>query len=234
MLIISNGAFKSGSSWLYRILCVMTGFAPLPEKYLNPEWRNPSIHPEKLRDLLTELDCQKQNYICKNHFGKRIQRDLILSHSDIFVISITRDIKDVVVSAYYYFQRQENNTESFEEYYWSRGRKVAQSVINYNTLWDVSAANLYVTSYENLKNDFDLELINFANTLKIQIDQDKIELIKQETQSQKKGGHFRKGIIGDWKNHFSHAMLRDINKIQEKGINHFTKLDKLVAQLNFF
>jgi hypothetical protein len=69
MLVVSNGAFKSGSTWLFNIARSITQFPPPPEPYLNPEWVNPSIHPDELKALLAEESLAETDYLVKNHFG---------------------------------------------------------------------------------------------------------------------------------------------------------------------
>src|SRR5690606_36975030 len=134
MLIIANGAFKSGSTWLYNILLELTGFPPPPPEYLNPTWRNPSIAPEQLAPLLKTLT-PTTDYLVKNHFGRPFERDLLLSSPHVRVLDIQRDLRDVVVSAYYHVQRKEGYAGDFATYYWEQGRTTAQEVMKYRALW---------------------------------------------------------------------------------------------------
>ena len=239
MLVIDNGAFKSGSSWLFKILRCLTDFPPPPKEYLNPDWVNPSIYPDKLADFLENVDYSSNNYLCKNHFGRKKERELILSYSDVFVVGIKRDIRDVVVSAYYHYRRVEGYSESFKTYYWTRGRRVAESVRNYNQTWNIKSPNLYVSSYESLKSDPHLEIKNIANLLGFFIAEETINRILKETsfEAMKKpndSGHARKGIVGDWQNHLDEAMIKDIEKIEEKGLGNFTKIEKATAKIYAF
>jgi hypothetical protein len=224
MLIVSNGAFKSGSTWLYNILVELTGFAPPPAEYLNPEWRNPSIAPEQLSALLQTLTPEK-NYLVKNHFGKAHERDLLLSNPDVRVLDIERDLRDVVVSAYYHVRRKEGYTADFNTYYWEQGRKTAQEVAKYHEAWAVNNSQVYVSSYERLHEQFADEVSEIATLLKLPISVETINRIhevttldslreryQEQTNEQK---FFRKGIIGDWQSHFDDAMLVDLDKITQ-------------------
>ena len=125
MLIIANGAYKSGSTWLFYILRSVTGFPPVPKSFLNQRWLNPSINPRRLVACLTELDFSSKDFLVKNHFNKRRQRDQISKHENIFIFDIERDLRDVVVSAYYQHCRRTTFRGSFETYYWKWGRLVA-------------------------------------------------------------------------------------------------------------
>jgi hypothetical protein len=224
MLIVSNGAFKSGSTWLYNILVELTGFPPPPAEYLNPDWRNPSIAPEKLAALLQTITTET-HYVVKNHFGKPHERDLLLSHPEVRVLDIQRDLRDVVVSAYYHARRKEGYAADFSTYYWEEGRKTAQEVVKYHEVWAVASPQGYLSSYVRLHEQFTDEVSRIADFLNLSIDRSDIERIRQVTtldslreryqeqeQTQK---FFRKGIVGDWQNHFDAAMLADLDKIAQ-------------------
>jgi hypothetical protein len=224
MLIVSNGAFKSGSTWLYNILVELTVYPAPPVEYLNPEWRNPSIVPDRLSVLLQTLT-PDTNYLVKNHFGKSHERDLLLSNPHVRVLDIQRDLRDVVVSAYYHARRKEGYTSDFNTYYWEHGRKTAQEVVRYHELWAVNSPQVYVSSYERLHEQFAEEVSRIATFLNRSVSADQIDRIHEITtldslreryheqdQSQK---FFRKGIIGDWQNHFDEAMLADLDKLSQ-------------------
>jgi hypothetical protein len=84
-----------------------------------------------------------------------------------------------------------------------------------------------------LHSAFAEEVRCIANVLNVDVSDHDIERIKEETslrqlrsqyQSEPKfegEKFFRKGEIGDWKNHFDEAMLVDIEKIERGGIGAF-------------
>jgi hypothetical protein len=233
MLAIANGAFKSGSSWLFKILCCITQFPPPPKAYLNLEWKNPSLHPNQLAKFLASEDFSTQNYLCKNHFGNSRERNLLLSYPNVFVFNIKRDLRDVVVSAYYHDCRVQGFEGSFEDYYWVWGRLHAHKVRKYHSVWDVSSPQVYVSSYERLKQDFTLEVNEIANFLGFNLSIHQLEEIQfrtsferfkqgekstQTIQKSDETAFIRKGIVGDWKNHFNTQMLDDITAIEQNGL----------------
>lgn len=43
MLVICNGGMKSGSTWLMQMVRELGSWQDVPEVYLDPNWKNPSI-----------------------------------------------------------------------------------------------------------------------------------------------------------------------------------------------
>ncbi|MDZ7829178.1 MAG: hypothetical protein U5K33_06725 [Halofilum sp. (in: g-proteobacteria)] len=60
MLVICNGAIKSGSTWLYNILVHLVELRRPPERYLTANSRkresNPCIRPDMLAEFLASED----------------------------------------------------------------------------------------------------------------------------------------------------------------------------------
>ncbi|MGM0582627.1 MAG: sulfotransferase domain-containing protein [Bacteroidota bacterium] len=221
MLVVCNGSFKSGSTWLYNITKIITGFPPPPQKFLNSQWVNSSIHPDHLKDIISKVDFEEQSAICKNHFGNIEQAKILLNNSNVRVLGITRDLKDVVVSAFHHHKNKKDFKFNFKVFYWTIGRRIAMRVRDYNNLWSRYSTNqhVYISSYELLKQDFEEECIKIADFLGIKIDLDKAEQIKNETslkslrEKYTDKSFFRKGKTGNYKEYFDEDMIMDINKI---------------------
>jgi hypothetical protein len=239
MLIISNGAPKSGSTWLLNILREITQFPPPPKIYLNDNI-NPSFEKEKLSIALSELDYSSNNYLVKNHFGLPEQRDLLLETSDIKVLDITRDIKDVVVSYYFHALKHEGFSGDFKRFYWMKGRYLANDVRGYHLVWQVDAGErVFVASYERLLEDFEEEVTRIGNFIGFDLDSAKIQDIKRKTsllslrdkyQDEDEIKFFRKGIAGDWKNYMDGNMLRDIGRIEAVGLSGFNLFQRIFGR----
>ncbi|MCS4174840.1 sulfotransferase domain-containing protein [Salinibacter ruber] len=229
MLVVSNGAFKSGSTWLFNIARSITQFPPPPESYLNPEWENPSIHPNELKALLAEEPLEEVDYLVKNHFGSRDERDLLLKNEHVRVLNITRDLRDVVVSAYYHYRREEGYDVPFKQYYWKRGRYVAKKVREYHSVWDVPSSRVYLSSFKELKKNFAEECERIGALLGYELSVTQIQNVKDETsiQSLRKAydndDFFRNGKRGDWQNHLTARMEKDVSRIADRaGIESFS------------
>lgn len=234
MLIICNGAIKSGSTWLFNILINLVDCQNPPDEYLTGRSeKSPCIKPELLEQFLAEVDYENNHYISKNHLNRPEYKALIQDNPHVFIFDIERDPRDVVVSNYYHDCFRNDYKGSFEKYYWAEGRFVADQLAGYHNLWIDCGPRAYTSSYERLKEEFQPEAQAIAAVLGIQLSDDGAEQLKAKTsidslrknyQDDKRyqgEKFFRKGEVGDWKNHFDEKMLTDIAAIKEKGIGRF-------------
>lgn len=243
MLIIANGAFKSGSTWLYNILRDLTGFSPPPRHYLNPAWKNPSLLPEQIEPLLATLK-PSDGFIVKNHFDKPEHRAALLKHPDVRVFDMTRDLRDVVVSAYYHVRRVENFQGDFEAYYWGLGRKIARDVSRYHALWGRPSKQVACASYEALHADFEAEVGRWLAFLNITVPTEKIAESKGATsldslrerygEQNDADKFFRKGVVGDFQNHMDARMLSDLTALERRAIWEHSPIGRTILSVKRF
>jgi hypothetical protein len=178
------------------------------------------------------VDFSRRDFLTKNHFSTAEHRDILLSDNHVRILNIKRDIRDVVTSAYYHYRREEGYSASFKQYYWDRGRYVAENVRAYHELWDGSSHLVYVSSYKDLKNNFSDECKRISNFIDIDISKEKIKKIRKETSlsglqnKYKKVNFFRKGKIGGWKNHLTEDMEEDVKRIYKGGIKNMSKIGR--------
>jgi Sulfotransferase domain len=231
MLVICNGAIKSGSTWLYNILASLRDFSVPHEKYLtlkNP--RHPCIRPDRLKEFLETEDYVQKDYLSKNHLDKPGHKAMVQGKEHVYVFDIERDPRDVAVSHYYHEQFRNAYSGTFEQFYWTIGRRTVASLSRYHSLWKNGDPRFYVSSYERLHCDFHVELCNIAAVLGVSLSAHDVEAVRQKTSlgSLRKeyekeprfegSKFFRKGEIGDWKNHFDAEMLRDVERIETRGL----------------
>lgn len=245
MLIICNGAIKSGSTWLYNILVHLVDCKHPPEHYLTENSRkklsNPCIRPDLLEKFLETEDIVSNNFISKNHLGKEAHRELLKNNNHVFVFDIERNIRDVVVSAYYDARNRHGYDGSFRDYYWNSGRYIADSVIRYHAVWMEAGPGCCIVSYESLHADFNSEVAKIGKTLGLDLSESRLDQLREATSLKQlrknyqdqplyKGDRFfRKGTTGDWENHFDPGMIRDIDRIEDRGIGMFD-LHRLLKQ----
>jgi Sulfotransferase domain len=238
MLAVCNGAAKSGSTWLYNIVDRLFEFEWPAGEYLTSSEKHPTIRPDALEEFLETEDFTSRNFITKNHYGNKRLRDLLLSHPCTRVLDMTRGLNDVIVSSYYDACRRDGFVGSFEKFYWFEGRTLAEYLIRYHELWGDRHPQVLVTSFEALKKDFEREAWRIADFLGARVSEEAVETLKHETSmsnmreqysddpqyADAQNPFFRKGMIGDWRNHFNDRMLNDIAAIEKSGIR---KLDPI-------
>ncbi|MEM6886539.1 MAG: sulfotransferase domain-containing protein [Pseudomonadota bacterium] len=229
MLVIANGAQKSGSTWLFNIIQNLIDFSDVPEDFLldrkNP---NSEIVYERLPEFLEKVDYSETDYLLKNHFGRKEQRDVILGAQNTLVVNIKRDLRDAIVSAYYYNMMLTNKTRSFENYYWNEGRYLAGVIKNYHHNWESSpSSRVLFMSYERLKADPVNEVIGVGRFLGFNTTRKKaqtaleatsMENLRKKYKDEGEIKFFRKGTTGDWRNHFHGLALEDIEEIDANGL----------------
>ncbi|HEX7003908.1 MAG TPA: sulfotransferase domain-containing protein [Trueperaceae bacterium] len=239
MFVLANGAYKSGSTWLLTILTELKKFEEIPAPYRKQVFRQAWVDPARLEEFLESRCHHDHDYVSKGHYGGKRVRELLLSHEDVVVFDITRNLPDTVVSHYYHFTRMYRVDWSFRKYYWLVGRYKAFEVRRYHETWKEPHPNVYVSSFESLKRDFAGEVRRIAAVLSLEPDDEEIARIKEATSLSsmrarrgKAGAErfFRKGEIGDWQAHFDERMLADVQRIERYGL---PPLDRAVYALLF-
>lgn len=239
MLVVCNGAPKSGSTWLYNIVERLYEFEWPSSEFLTSSKKHPTIRPDAVGSYLQNGDYQSKDVITKTHYGSERIRDLLLSNPHTRVLDMERGLYDVIVSTYYDSCRREGFTGDFSKFYWFEGRSLAQYLIQYHQIWGTGHPHVYVTSFEALKEDFAPEVRRIAKFLDRSLTDEEVEQIRQETDitslrenyqddpqyNDEKNPFFRKGIVGDWKSHFDQSMLRDIETIERSGIGSFDMVE---------
>lgn len=239
MLVIANGAFKSGSTWQFRILKELSQFPPIPDVY-QAEWANPSLDINVIEKFLAEVDIANENYISKNHLDSIKLRDLVLQNENVRVFNIERDIRDVLVSAYYHKMRQGMVKMSFKDYMDDTGFTIARGVLTYHQKWNIKNSERYFSgTYEALHHDFNTEVRRMANFLNIPVTEEQLKLINEKTSIQKlrivyeennktaNEQFFRKGEIGDWMNYFDESLLERLKGVQAEFDNNANFLGRI-------
>lgn len=195
------------------------------------------FHLHKFREgkrLLDKLDKKKDKiFICKGHWGKRKERDLLLSYNNIRIFLIWRNIRDVLVSHYFYrLNKYGKDYTGFREYYLIEGRwflldqlkfrKNWQSVRNDSRVINASFARLVKNFHQATKEMVEAVGINGVDydDLKKRVS---LSNLRQKYNSNK--ALFRRGILDE------HRQIINDQKIQNE-IEQIKNLDYL--SLSFY
>jgi hypothetical protein len=225
MLLILNGAPKGGSTWLVLIVQAMRSLKRIPDAYQDPQWSNSSIDEPKVVEFLGKVDFAHQHYFCKQHWVN--EGDIavlnLLTIPNLKMVNIIRDVRDVLVSRYFHDLRLNlTQVDNIEDYYVAVGKQNMQQYMEYHISWHSSQQKLqpFLCSYEQFHENFAdhlRELIDYLG-LSSTIGEREITEIEEKTSfsSRKETGtgkFFRKGIVGDWENHLSQAIVEDLKQM---------------------
>ena len=239
MLIICNGVFKSGSTWLHAIILEVLkvnkiNLTDVPIKYTNNIDSPTTIVESRLSAFLDNENYIKSNYISKSHYylEKTIARDY---DSNIHFFFAERDIKDAVVSHYHHLKKRYTFIRGFNMYYLFIGRLKAFEILDFNRRYIRAFGKDNFFKYSDLKNNFEEVALKISSILNLKLlSSEEILLIKKNTSiskmrsnlslgktnyyskiSKDRAGLIRKGVEGDWVNYFSIKQQNDIKNIEE-------------------
>lgn len=232
MLIVCNGAPKSGSTWLYNIVARLRPGAWPDRSFLTGSKKHPTIRPDAVPAFLATDGYRSGDFICKTHYGNPVTRDQLLANPHTLVLDMERGLRDVLVSSYYDSCRRDGFVGSFPQYYWLEGRILADYLMRYHRVWDTGHPQVFRTTFEELKTNFVPEARRIASFLGVAASDAQLADLEQATSigslreaykddpqyATAKNPFFRKGEIGDWKNHFDTRMVADVARIEAVGL----------------
>lgn len=241
MLIIANGAFKSGSTWLRDIVLEIVDSDELPAKFAMKR-RLHWVDPDKLEQLIASDSFATKTIVSKAHIYDLKKRNLLLASGQVKILNIRRDIRDVLVSAYYHSKRRGRFRGKFSIYYWLFGRYKVFQIGQYHEIWGIPSTHIFTTSFEKLKTEFHSEVGKIGAFLGKPLEVNEIDLIKNATTLEKmmkkhrnsesakeeSKRFFRKGEVGGWTDYFNESMLADVSRIEEKGLGRMEHIVYLV------
>ena len=248
MLIICNGAFKSGSSWLHAIVVELIAIKKInifkvPVKYTNDINSPTTIIESRLKQFIENEEYDLKNYLTKSHFldDDTLKLNLL---DNIRILSIERDIRDAIVSHFHHIKNNYRLNLSFSVYYFLLGRYKTYEIILFNSRCKKYIEDSNFFYFSDLKNNFEATVKDIALVIGIiDLSVKELGVIKEKTsllslrEELKKGNSkyypsrrddgwklFREGEIGGWSNYFSNYQLKDINKIEKGHLSVFGKL----------
>ena len=240
-LVLSNGNFKSGSTWVRAIINEICNYKidSFPLGFQNPKHKN-WIHRFRIeRFLMSKSSKNNSQWISKSHiFQKDIINNILINQDSIKVINIDRDIKDVLVSHYHHLINAKKIKGTFDSYFSKWGKFKAKQCIDYTNAWkDYDCLKL---KYSDLQNKNEETIIKLAEYLSVNLTEENIKYIQKETNINnlranskvknlnEEDWFYRKGIIGDWKNYFNDKMLEKINDIEINDLKFFEKISYFI------
>ncbi|XP_030053663.1 3-beta-hydroxysteroid sulfotransferase isoform X2 [Microcaecilia unicolor] len=237
---------KSGTSWMIEILSLIRSDGDPHWSRTVPNWdRMPWLEVKETQEKL------KTGLQSPRFFTSHLPFYLFpksFSRSQAKVIYTIRHPKDELVSLYHFSQMNMylEVPESFEQELqdFLKGDLIYGSWFNHVLGWtgEKDRANLLIMTYEELLKDLRGCVVRICNFLGKELDEAAIDkvvenatfknmkdnkmanysLMPEEVIDQKKSPFLRKGISGDWKNHFTVEQSERFNKVYREKMKDLT------------
>lgn len=221
ILVLSHE--RSGTHFLINSIALNIGYScdqidfPMASQLVHGIDKMNPVSPLKFKDYQQVLDNfitknHPDNFIFKSHHHIKLFQNLDSLFENFHVFYITRDVRDVLTSCYYYFNNapawfpHENDIEKFilqtkphlhgfnYDYTPFEYENLIERYIDHNKTW-LNESRVNVVRYEDLVNNFGKELVKILKILELPVP----EYGTKPTVSNK-GVNNRKGIVGDYKN----------------------------------
>ena len=224
---------KSGTNWLTYVVQQIANPIPPSQEYMSVGGAIPYMESSTLEQL--------EGYPSPRYMYTHLPCHLMPhgNEQDVKYLVIARNPKDVAVSQFHFMSSFKllDFTGSWEEFLnlFLKGRTIYGSYFDHVLAWwkHKDDDNVLFLRYEDLKKDLKGQIGVIANFLNFNHSQEELEKIAEKctfkamksnpdvstaTLEQhkdklfkKKASLLRKGIVGDWKNHFSDEQLEKFN-----------------------
>ena len=148
MLILNNGAPKSGSTWMQTIL--REALTPeFPESQWRNDWKNPSVDPARLGAFIASSDWHVNDVLVKLHVPA--SKDMaFLQRDDVRVIVTVRHTPDSVLSWFHHQIRLgKASLNKKQQWFETTGLRFADRIRAHRLSWVLEPRAIHIR-YEDL------------------------------------------------------------------------------------
>ncbi|XP_075868868.1 sulfotransferase family 2, cytosolic sulfotransferase 3 isoform X2 [Nelusetta ayraudi] len=232
---------KSGTIWMQEILPLVLNGGDLTPLHTIPNWdRVPWLEEKRLALVVDQLPNPRAMV---THFPYQLMPPSFLA-SKAKVIYVMRNPKDVIVSSYYFHQmaRFLDDPGTFDEFVdkFLEGKVLFGKWTDHVKSWKHSELGdriMYIT-YEEMVQDLPATLRRMSDFLERDLSEDVIQkiaqhcsfkamkdnqmsnfkLVPRELMDSEISPFLRKGVVGDWKNHFTPEQLQRFKSVLQKEL----------------
>lgn len=219
------GLPKSGTTWLESMLSTFPGFSDLmlPEAVAY-EQRYGESHTFQLADS-TFQRLAKAQLVLKLHLNGTAHNVNTLRMAGLRWVVLFRDLRDVAVSYIFYVQRTTYHPDhrqyaklSTKEALHRFANHWLPQYVQWVNSWQVYADtdDCLILTYETLRNNPEEALARVVNHYRLGYSPEAIANVVAAHNFRKKAqkdGFYRKGISGDWANHFGPALRQKYQQV---------------------
>ena len=214
---------RSGTTWTEQMVHLLVNKGEQGEQRLTDAVPWLETLPHRPNSMIEFLEAMPQRRLFTSHLPYPLMPHI--DNTSAKIVYVARNPKDVAISTYFHNQSKGGYEGSWDEYF----QLFLYSDVGFGPYfdhvlpwWQASQKdkNILFLMYENIKHDHAGNVAKLASFLDIQTDSQLIETVvrlssfqsmtSNETtnfewipQKADKPKHFRRGDIGDWRNHFS-------------------------------
>ncbi|XP_069803284.1 sulfotransferase 2B1-like [Dendropsophus ebraccatus] len=234
---------KSGTNWMIEILSLLRTKGDPTWCNNVPIWlRSPWYETIEGQSQIKDVLCPR---VLTSHLPFHIFAKSFFK-SKAKIIYVMRNPKDILVSLFYFSKMLSlyKDPKTFPEFF----EDFLQGNVLYNSWFDhvkgwmqmKDNSNFFFITYEELCKDLRNSVIKICEFLGKDLDDSQIDLvvkhssfnvmkenkmsnytlIPQDFMDQTKGSFMRKGITGDWKNHFTEAQIEHFDEVYEENMKY--------------
>jgi len=224
---------RSGTTWTEQMVHLLVNKGEQGEQRLTDAVPWLETLPHRPNSMIEFLEAMPQRRLFTSHLPYPLMPHI--DNTTAKIVYVARNPKDVAISTYFHNQSKGVYEGSWDEYF----QLFLYSDVGFGPYfdhvlpwWQASQKdkNILFLMYENMKHDHAGNVAKLASFLDIQADSQLIETVvrlssfqsmtSNETtnfdwipQKADKPKHFRKGDIGDWRNHFSPEQSQQMDSI---------------------
>lgn len=222
---------KCGFNWMiiviFKIMAATTGPKELPNvpqmlEFFSPDYQQVVKEKPSPRLLGTHLHPDK---IPASFIEKKVK-----------MLVVFRNPKDTVVSYYHFMNKNPvlPNTKSWDAFFtdFMKGEVAWGSYFDHALAWEkrIDDPNVMIVTFEQLKENLVERVQEISTFFGFPLTDEQVQTVARETtfsamkessektHGQHGGVFFRKGEVGDWKNHFSEAQSKQMDEEFQKRL----------------
>ena len=224
---------RSGTTWTEQMVHLLVNKGEQGEQRITDAVPWLETLPHRPNSMIEFLEAMPQRRLFTSHLPYPLMPHI--DNTTAKIVYVARNPKDVAISTYFHNQSKGGYEGSWDEHF----QLFLYSDVGFGPYfdhvlpwWQASQKNknILFLMYENMKHDHAGNVAKLASFLDIQADSRLIETVvmlssfqsmtSNETtnfdwipQKADKPKHFRKGDIGDWRNHFSAEQSQQMNDL---------------------
>lgn len=214
---------RSGTTWMEQVIHLLLNNGEQGSKVLGDAVPWVETLPNRQQGFKQFLEEMTGRRFFTSHLPYSLMPGVRDSNAN--YVYVARNPKDVAVSTYYHDKSKHDYDGTWEEHFnlFLQGKVLFGSYFDHVLPWwnaSNEADDILFVKYEDMKRDLEEVIRTIADFLNIKANMELINIVLEKSNFEKMAsdkktnlnwvpqregvpGHFRKGTVGDWRNHFT-------------------------------